>query len=132
MSIRRFLASRSNPRHCDHGDVNGSTHSVVANPDRLRDKSPPSADFGGAQHHKDCHACPSFPPRPARDLLVGLSALRVSAFGLIAAALFAVLPAGPARAQSDPVIAKVNGVEIHESDLAMAEEDVGQSPRSRR
>ena len=48
---------------------------------------------------------------------------------LIAAALFAVLPAGPARAQSDPVVAKVNGVEIHESDLAMAEEDVGQNPQ---
>ena len=57
----------------------------------------------------------------------GLPALRASAFGLIAAALLAVLPAGPALAQSDPVIAKVNGVEIHESDLAMAEEDVGQS-----
>ena len=56
-----------------------------------------------------------------------LSALRASAFGLIAAALFAVLPAGPARSQSDPVIAKVNGAEIHESDLAMAEEDVGQN-----
>jgi len=48
---------------------------------------------------------------------------------LIAAALFAVLPAGPARSQSDPVIAKVNGVEIRESDLAMAEEDVGQNPQ---
>ena len=46
---------------------------------------------------------------------------------MIAAALLAVLPVGPARAQSDPVIAKVNGVEIHESDLAMAEEDVGQN-----
>jgi peptidyl-prolyl cis-trans isomerase C len=53
--------------------------------------------------------------------------LRASAFGLIATALFAALPAGPARAQSDPVIAKVNGVEIHESDLTMAEEDVGQN-----
>ena len=32
----------------------------------------------------------------------------------------------PARA--DPVIAKVNGVEIHQSDLALAEEDIGQNP----
>jgi peptidyl-prolyl cis-trans isomerase C len=48
---------------------------------------------------------------------------------LIAAALFAVLPAGPAWSQSDPVVAKVNGVEIRESDLAMAEEDVGQNPQ---
>ena len=38
-----------------------------------------------------------------------------------------MLPVGPARSQSDPVIAKVNGAEIHESDLAMAEEDVGQN-----
>ena len=59
----------------------------------------------------------------------GLSALRASALALTAAALFAVLPAGPARAQTDPVVAKVNGVEIHESDLAMAEEDVGQNPQ---
>jgi peptidyl-prolyl cis-trans isomerase C len=64
--------------------------------------------------------------RPATERS-GLSALRVSAFGLIAAALLTVLPASPARSQSDPVIAKVNGVEIHESDLAMAEEDVGQN-----
>jgi len=28
------------------------------------------------------------------------------------------------------VIAKVNGIEIHESDLAMAEEDVGQNPQT--
>ena len=53
--------------------------------------------------------------------------LRATAFGLIAAALLVVLPPAPARAQSDPVIAKVNGVEIHESDLTMAEEDVGQN-----
>ena len=64
-------------------------------------------------------------PATARS---GLSALRACAFGLIAAALFAVLPIGLARSQSDPVIAKVNGVEIRESDLAMAEEDVGQNP----
>jgi peptidyl-prolyl cis-trans isomerase C len=67
-----------------------------------------------------------FDLRPA-TFRSGLSALRASAFGLIAAALFAVLSAGPARSQSDPVIAKVNGAEIHESDLAMAEEDVGQN-----
>ena len=36
-------------------------------------------------------------------------------------------PASPAPPASDPVIAKVNGVEIRESDLAMAEEDVGQN-----
>jgi peptidyl-prolyl cis-trans isomerase C len=63
-------------------------------------------------------------PATARS---GLSALRACAFGLIAAALFAALPIGLAWSQSDPVVAKVNGVEIRESDLAMAEEDVGQN-----
>ena len=60
----------------------------------------------------------------------GLTALRACTLGLIAAALFAVPTSGPALSQSDPVVAKVNGVEIHESDLAMAEEDVGQSPQT--
>ena len=59
----------------------------------------------------------------------GLTALRASALALVAAAVFAVLPVGPAQSQSDPVVAKVNGVEIRESDLAMAEEDVGQNPQ---
>jgi peptidyl-prolyl cis-trans isomerase C len=56
-------------------------------------------------------------------------ALRMSTLALVTAALFAALPTSPARAQSDPVVAKVNGVEIRESDLAMAEEDVGQNPQ---
>ena len=42
----------------------------------------------------------------------GLAALRAIALALIAAALVAVLPAGPARSQSDPVVAKVNGRSI--------------------
>src|SRR3954447_17069952 len=58
-----------------------------------------------------------------------LADLRAGALALIAGALIAALPAGPAGTQSDPVGAKVNGVEIHESDLAMAEEDVGQNPQ---
>jgi peptidyl-prolyl cis-trans isomerase C len=58
-----------------------------------------------------------------------LADLRAGALALIAGALIAALPAGPAWSQSDPVVAKVNGVEIHESDLAMAEEDVGQNPQ---
>jgi peptidyl-prolyl cis-trans isomerase C len=48
----------------------------------------------------------------------------------IALALFGtflfVLPAAPAFAQAaDPVVAKVDGVEVRESDLALAEEDLG-------
>jgi peptidyl-prolyl cis-trans isomerase C len=66
--------------------------------------------------------------RPA-SRLPGLPVLRAAAFALFAGALLA-LPLNAARAQSDPVVAKVNGTEIHESDLAMAEEDVGQSPQA--
>ena len=35
-----------------------------------------------------------------------------------------------AGAGTDPVVAKVNGIEIRESDLAMAEEDLGSNSRS--
>jgi peptidyl-prolyl cis-trans isomerase C len=58
-----------------------------------------------------------------------LTTLRASALGLIAAAVLAALPPAPAWAQNDPVIAKVNGVEVRQSDLTMAEEDVGQNPQ---
>jgi peptidyl-prolyl cis-trans isomerase C len=69
----------------------------------------------------------NMPPRPAPRQ-------RPIAFATIAALLF-VLPAAagcsknssseaPASA-SDPVIARVNGVDIKQSDLALAEEDVG-------
>jgi len=51
--------------------------------------------------------------------------------GLLACALalavtLVTVPKGEAQAQPDKVIAKVSGVEIRESDLAMAEEDMGQ------
>jgi len=49
--------------------------------------------------------------------------------GIIAAGLVLVLTGGPARADDvDPVMAKVNGTEIHQSDLAVAEEEAGQLP----
>jgi peptidyl-prolyl cis-trans isomerase C len=49
---------------------------------------------------------------------------RLAAAMLVASML---VPLGsPARAQADPVIARVNGVEIRQSDLALAEEDMGQ------
>src|SRR5262245_17187735 len=43
----------------------------------------------------------------------------------VALAMLAAVP--PAVAQGDPVIARVNGVEIRQSDLALAEEDLGQN-----
>lgn len=54
-----------------------------------------------------------------------LSRRLVSAPALMAAALLLASPAGHAWAQSDPLVAKVDGVEIHQSDIAMAEEDLG-------
>ena len=47
---------------------------------------------------------------------------RGTALALIAALVLFAAPAS--RAQQDPVIAKVDGTEIHESDVALAEEDL--------
>jgi peptidyl-prolyl cis-trans isomerase C len=48
---------------------------------------------------------------------------------ILATLLALMLTAGAAAAQDkDPVLAKVNGVEIHQSDLAIAEEEAGQLP----
>jgi peptidyl-prolyl cis-trans isomerase C len=49
-----------------------------------------------------------------------------SALGCFALALSLAF-AGPLRAADDPVLAKVNGVEIKKSDVAMAEEELGPS-----
>jgi len=60
----------------------------------------------------------SWPPR-RRASLLGLT-------GTILALALAWMPLRSASAQdSDPVIARVDGTEIHASDLALAEEDVG-------
>ena len=51
--------------------------------------------------------------------------------GILAAILALLLvTAGPLRAEDakDPLIAKVNGTEIHQSDLAIAEQEAGQMP----
>ncbi len=50
--------------------------------------------------------------------------------GIVAATVALVLmTAAPLRAQDkDPVVAKVNGTEIHQSDLAVAEDEAGQLP----
>jgi peptidyl-prolyl cis-trans isomerase C len=67
------------------------------------------------------------------SLLAGFPA-RPRRFGIPAGALVATLAlllvsAAPLRAQDkDPLVAKVNGTEIHQSDLAVAEEEAGQIP----
>jgi peptidyl-prolyl cis-trans isomerase C len=52
------------------------------------------------------------------------------ALGLLTVTLLAVPEAAAQAAQPDKVIAKVQGVEIRESDLAMAEEDMGQQAQT--
>ena len=58
-------------------------------------------------------------PLPARPVLSRASLL-VSAL-----AIAAVLAMPLARAQDDPVVARVNGADVRQSDLTMAEEDLG-------
>jgi peptidyl-prolyl cis-trans isomerase C len=53
-------------------------------------------------------------------------ARRAGVLGLIAAFAFALAPTHGALAQSDPVVAKVNGTEVKQSDLTAAEEEIGQ------
>ena len=61
-------------------------------------------------------------PETKTGLRFGLAAL--AATGCLAAVLAAGLPV---RAQDNPVLAKVNGVEIRQSDVALAEEELGPS-----
>jgi len=45
---------------------------------------------------------------------------------VLACAIFLSAPIGASRAQdSDPVVARINGVDIHESDIGFAEEEIG-------
>lgn len=63
-------------------------------------------------------------PRPAHPRAAGHGRRAVCALGIAAA----MVAAGLAYSQTpaaDPVIARVNGTEIHQSDLALAEEDLG-------
>ena len=53
--------------------------------------------------------------------------LRASALAIGVGVMLLTWPAGAARSQEDPVIAKVDGVEIRQSDLTLADEDVGQN-----
>src|SRR5258707_15644325 len=65
----------------------------------------------------------TFPfPETKTGLRFGLASLAVT--GCLAAVLATGLPV---RAQDNPVLAKVNGVEIRQSDVALAEEELGPS-----
>jgi peptidyl-prolyl cis-trans isomerase C len=56
-----------------------------------------------------------------------LSSFAPPAFAGASLAVFALVAAlgSPVRAQDDPVVARVNGTDVRQSDLAMAEEDLG-------
>jgi peptidyl-prolyl cis-trans isomerase C len=49
---------------------------------------------------------------------------RAAALAVMAALMLAAAPQGHAQQAQDPVVARVDGTEIHESDLAIAEEDL--------
>ena len=51
----------------------------------------------------------------------------VRALGVFALAVLLVAPAAVRAQDPDPVLVRVNGIEIHQSDLAMAEDEVGAS-----
>src|SRR6202790_3669076 len=61
-------------------------------------------------------------PETKTGLRLGLAAATVT--GCLAMVLLAALPV---RADDNPVLAKVNGAEIRQSDLALAEEELGPS-----
>src|SRR5215469_10705717 len=64
---------------------------------------------------------------PKGSRLMASTRLSVArAFGTLALAAVLVAPASaPRAADADPVVARVNGVDIRQSDLALAEEEVG-------
>jgi peptidyl-prolyl cis-trans isomerase C len=109
----------------------------------LRDKSPPAAPSKTTTLGPDD---PKVAPNHQRiAMTIQIEALSppsatqrrtpVRRGGLLAfaAVLALMLPgaqAGAQSAQSDPLIAKVNGVEVHQSDLTMAEEDMGQNAQA--
>jgi peptidyl-prolyl cis-trans isomerase C len=63
----------------------------------------------------------------SRRQITGQINVQVAArtFGALVAAALLCAPLAAVRAQDNPVIARVNGVDLHESDLAFAEEEIG-------
>ena len=85
-------------------------------------KYPPDGRQGAAAGPEARFATPRIASSKRAALCAWNTSVAVALFG---AFLFA-LPAAPAVAQAaDPVIAKVDGAEVRESDLTLAEEDLG-------
>ncbi len=56
-----------------------------------------------------------------------VTGIRAGVLAALASALLFMWQPAPAYSQADPVVAKVDGVEVRQSDLALAEEDLGQN-----
>jgi peptidyl-prolyl cis-trans isomerase C len=109
----------------------------------LRDKSPPAApsktttlgpdDLKVAPNHQRIAMTIQIEALSPPSATQRRTPVRRGGLLAFAAALALMLPgaqAGAQSAQSDPLIAKVNGVEVHQSDLTMAEEDMGQNAQA--
>jgi peptidyl-prolyl cis-trans isomerase C len=94
----------------------------------LGDKSPHSPPRRDLTLSKDITMTNLFPAGSLAKLRHSLRAgLFVAALAMMTS--MSMLSPTPARAQApDPVVAKVDNVDIHESDLAIAEEEAGQIP----
>jgi peptidyl-prolyl cis-trans isomerase C len=65
-------------------------------------------------------------PDPVTRSRRPFKAARIALLGAAALLALSLAPGASLRAQSDSVVARVNGVEIHQSDLDLAEEEAGE------
>jgi peptidyl-prolyl cis-trans isomerase C len=106
----------------DHAVVKGAPQSVIAKKGHLGEFPPPLVGRWGCSREGIMMPALFAHMRPLP------AALRRCALVLVAAAMLPLAFSLAAyAADADPVIARVNGTEIRASDLAIAEEEVGQS-----
>jgi peptidyl-prolyl cis-trans isomerase C len=114
-------------------------YSAIANWSRLRNSPAASAAGGRLIGLKDFLMTAPLNPSAAEPKL-GACRPRWTTFAMLAVALLALPMVGCSKEASsqkqeptatasatDPTVARVNGVDIRESDLAMAEQDIGQN-----
>src|ERR1700674_228614 len=146
--VARHLATRSRRRAAGFRVIARSTRLMGQNRDTAsssvtlwrgrRDRG----DIGRAQSLVNCWLCgdssalfqskdcvtlrPADPPPLPQGLRMPIRRQSIALALVAAVACLSALSAA-AQSASDPVLAKVSGVEIRESDLALAEADIGQS-----
>ena len=108
-------------REIGHTDVKAARHSAIAKPRLLGDKSAAVRALADYLFKDSAMMSSLFAGHPAISRRAGI-------FAAVLALLFAAT--GPLRAEDakDPLMAKVDGVEIHQSDLTVAEQEAGQIP----